>query len=137
MGHKKECQLFSLRAQSDYRLLMDETNQDHREGRAKKGRPRKPDAERRRHVLRVRYNDAELQRVETKARDTGVSVSEYIRGATLGMKLSPKANAATRHELRRIGINLNQLARAAHRGTMPAEPLSAALGALDATLRRL
>lgn len=49
-----------------------------------RGRPPKPKAERKRHMLNFKVDDAELKAIDRKAMELGLSRSEVIRE---GMKL--------------------------------------------------
>ncbi|MEP0548811.1 MAG: ribbon-helix-helix protein, CopG family [Rhodothermales bacterium] len=102
------------------------------------GRPKKPKKERRDHVVPVRMNDAEYRLVEEKAEASGLSKSAYMRRAATGRPISPKADAMLRRELRRIGVDLNQLAASLERE--PAHvggPDAAAVRATTEELRRV
>ncbi len=41
-------------------------------------------------------------------------MSDYVRRRTLGRPIAQRVDVAARGELNRIGVNLNQIARAAH-----------------------
>jgi ATP-dependent helicase/DNAse subunit B len=73
----------------------------------------------------VRLTDDELNEIKTKAKETGISLSEYMRQNILEqeMKFSivPELNRETyrelaqlRTELQKQGININQLTKLAH-----------------------
>ena len=74
--------------------------------------------------LRLRVSLDEKQRIEAKAAEAKLSVSEYVRRASLGAKIStaPRDLSATRMdaetlaELNRWGVNLNQIAKHMNRG---------------------
>ncbi|MDT7858301.1 MobC family plasmid mobilization relaxosome protein, partial [Rubrivirga sp. S365] len=53
-------------------------------------------------------------RVKEWAAATSLSVSDYVRRRTLGKPIAPRVDLAARNELNRIGVNLNQIARAAN-----------------------
>ncbi len=82
--------------------------------------------------LRVRLSPDDASQIAAKARAADVSVSTYIRVATLGyggesrQRRQPSnddvAFAQVLAQLGKIGSNLNQLARAANCGGWPSEP---------------
>ena len=78
------------------------------------GRPALPDSERRTHRIGVNVNEAERQVIEAKAEATGLSVGVYLRQAGTGARLSSRASDRLYHELSRIGVNVNQMARMAN-----------------------
>ena len=57
---------------------------------------------------------AEKARVREAARRGGLSISEYVRRRTLGRPVTSRVDADAERQLRRIGVNLNQLARIAN-----------------------
>ena len=57
---------------------------------------------------------AEKADIRSSAREAGLTVSEYVRRRSLGQPVVARADRETRVLLRRIGVNLNQLARAAN-----------------------
>jgi SepF-like predicted cell division protein (DUF552 family) len=73
----------------------------------------------------VRLTDDELNEIKTKAKTTGISLSEYMRQNILGQEMKytivPELNRETyrelaqlRTELQKQGININQLTKLAH-----------------------
>lgn len=80
----------------------------------KGGRPALPDSERRTHRIGVNVNDAERALIEAKAEATGLSVGVYLRQAGVGARLSSRVNDRVYHQLSRIGVNVNQMARVAN-----------------------
>lgn len=52
--------------------------------------------------------------LQGSAAEAGLSVSEYVRRRSLGRPVTARADRETRVLLRRIGVNLNQLARASN-----------------------
>ena len=82
--------------------------------KGKGGRPRLPEASRRRHQLTVSLNDDELATVTEKAARAGLRTSVYLREAGLEARLSTKVNDAAYHAFSRIGNNVNQLAHIAN-----------------------
>jgi hypothetical protein len=98
-------------------------------------RPRKQPTEQRVTRLTTRVTLAELAHVERQAFAAGLTAAEFLRRLALGATVTPRrprADDALLVELNRIGVNINQLARAANSGAPPA---SAALRAALAQLR--
>ena len=91
---------------------------------AGRGRPKKPPAESRTAQLHVLVTPAERSAVHRAAADAGLSVSAFVRRRALGQPVAARADAQARAALRRVGVNLNQLARAAN----AAEPTGAPPG---------
>ena len=79
--------------------------------RNKGGRPR---GRRRGEKVEVRVSAAEKLDLRSSAHEAGLTVSEYVRRRSLGQPVVARADRETRVLLRRIGVNLNQLARAAN-----------------------
>ena len=103
-------------------------------------RPRKEPDDRRSETLAIRLTSAERIRVEQAAFAAGLNASEYARPLVLAGRVVVRQNRALDHaafeELRRIGVNLNQLTRLAHqRGQFP-EGLSDVFAALERILIR-
>ncbi|WP_423927262.1 plasmid mobilization protein [Candidatus Palauibacter sp.] len=96
-------------------------------------RPRKPEAERRSRTICVRVTTAEAAAIAERAADAGLTKGAYIRRRTLGQPIRTAAvhrlGARERVELYRIGVNLNQIARALNSGA------SAPTGTLEAVER--
>ena len=105
-------------------------------------RPRKQPAEKR--SLRLpaaSVTPAEFAEVERQASVVGLSAPEFVRRCVLGRRIAPRrthSDDAILVELNRIGVNINQMARATNSGRPPlAGDLRAALAALLRTLERL
>ncbi len=84
-------------------------------------RPKKQPAEQRDQRFNLRFTQAELEHVHAQAARAGLSAHEYARRRSLGHIVSPAAasrgaDPALISELNRIGVNLNQLARATNMG---------------------
>lgn len=84
-------------------------------------RPKKSDAEKRSQVVNMRFTLAEHEHLRAQAESAGLSVSDYVRRRAIGYTVPPAPSRATSDpallsELNRIGVNVNQLARASHRG---------------------
>ena len=78
------------------------------------GRPKKTEATSRASRVHVLLTVAEKTRVREAARRGGLSISEYVRRRTLGRPVTSRMDADAERQLRRIGVNLNQLARVAN-----------------------
>ena len=100
--------------------------------RKKGGRPR---GSRRGEKVEVRVSAVEKADLRSSAREAGLTVSEYVRRRSLGQPVVARADRETRVLLRRIGVNLNQLARAANASGDPAP--QRLLGDALAELRRV
>lgn len=94
--------------------------------------------ERRDARLVVRVTEGERARVARRAREAGLTASEYVRLRCLSDPTGPAVRVdagalrALHAEMRRVGGNLNQLARAANAGRAPAPgALEGALGELS------
>ncbi|QQA45109.1 plasmid mobilization protein [Pelagovum pacificum] len=78
-------------------------------------RPKKDPTERRTEQVNIRLSPAELSLLQQKADAGGLSLTAFVRAAA---ERKPVRVAATsddfelRQELRRIGVNLNQIAKA-------------------------
>jgi hypothetical protein len=62
--------------------------------------------------VRIRKSDYELIRQNAKA--AGLNVSEYVRQAAIGMQIEQRLLPRDLENLRKIGINLNQVAKFAN-----------------------
>lgn len=78
------------------------------------GRPKKTEAAGRASRVHVLLTATEKARVREAARQGGLSISEYVRRRTLGRAVTSRMDADAERQLRRIGVNLNQLARVAN-----------------------
>jgi hypothetical protein len=72
----------------------------------------------------VLVTPAERSAVHRAAADAGLSVSAFVRRRALGQPVTARADAQARAALRRVGVNLNQLARAANAAGPPGAPPS-------------
>lgn len=86
------------------------------------GRPQKTDAEKRTKRFNLRFTEAEIEHLRLKASAAGLEPHEYARRRVLGERVTTASTArptdpALVSELNRIGVNVNQLARATHRGS--------------------
>jgi len=83
------------------------------------GRPVKQPNERRRAQMNIRLTLAEAEYIRAQAANAGLTEAEYVRRAAVGLEIRPartRVDAALISELNAIGNNVNQLARAVHRG---------------------
>lgn len=98
-------------------------------------------------IVRVRTSDTEFSRMKDIATARGLSISEMIRRAALGVRMPARtfdANhaatlARTLGEIGRVGGNLNQLVRLANSGRIAGrdDELSRILADVDAVRFRL
>ena len=90
-------------------------------------RPRLGEEERRGRTVGVRVTEAEAEELQERARGARLSVGAYLRRRGLGQRVRMGAErrlgAVELRELNRIGVNLNQMARALNSGAVssPAE----------------
>ena len=90
-------------------------------------RPRLGESERRTRTIGVRVTEAEETELRERAQAARLSVGAYLRRRALGQRVRIAAErrlgAAELRELNRIGVNLNQMARALNSGavSLPAE----------------
>ena len=83
-------------------------------------RPRLGEEERRGRTVGVRVTEAEEAELQERAQDARLSVGAYLRRRALGQRVRMAAErrlgGAELRELNRIGVNLNQMARAMNAG---------------------
>ena len=101
-----------------------------------------PITQARRKPQKIRYLDAEWERVVARARAYGMPPATFVRKASLGVKLRVRRNRTADSlivELGRIGLELQRLAQTAERaGEGPArEEIAAVLEEVLATIRRV
>ena len=79
-------------------------------------RPRLSPAEKRTEILQIRVSPIERAKIEAKADQADLFMSDYLRTIALKPRVTIKQTRdldfATREELRRVGVNLNQIAKA-------------------------
>lgn len=101
-------------------------------------RPRLAPAERRDAQLPpVRVTTAELDFIARQANAARLSISDYARRLLLGQRVAPARSAANDHllmELNRIGVNINQIARALNSDRPEQGDLATTLAELRAVL---
>lgn len=98
-------------------------------------------------IVRIRASREEAAALKNRAAARGLSLSDMIRRAALGVRVPARSLDATNvvllartlGELGRIGGNLNQLVRRAHAGKLPGHDaeLAATLAELDALREQL
>lgn len=83
-------------------------------------RPRLSPAEKRTEILQIRVSPIERAKIEAKADQANLVMSEYLRAIALKPRVTIKQTRDldfdTRQELRRVGVNLNQIAKAMNAG---------------------
>lgn len=67
--------------------------------------------------LNIRVSKEEKERIKKIAKSLGVSVSTYTRKSLLKEHITSKTDIQTIFEIKKIGVNLNQLAK--HINTLP------------------
>lgn len=83
------------------------------------GRPVKQPHEKRHAQMNIRLTLGEQEYIRTQAARAGITEAEFVRRAAAGLEVRSsrgRADAALISELNAIGNNVNQLARAVHRG---------------------
>ena len=85
-------------------------------------RPRLGEEERRGRTVGVRVTEAEAGELQERAQGARLSMGAYLRRRGLGQRVRMGAErrlgAAELRELNRIGVNLNQMARAMNAGAV-------------------
>ena len=86
-------------------------------------RPRLGEEERRTRTVGVRVTEAEAAELRERAQAARLSMGAYLRRRALGQRVRSaverRLGAAELRELNRIGVNLNQMARAMNSGAAP------------------
>lgn len=70
-------------------------------------------------ILILRLTENEKKQAVKRAKDEGITLSSYIRKCVLNEKFVSKSDLQTAFELKKIGTNLNQLAK--HVNSLPIE----------------
>lgn len=91
---------------------------------------------------KIRFLDAEWERIEKRAHACGLPAATYVRKAALGVKLRARRNRTENElilQLGRIGMELHQLARSAEgSGDVSArDELRSTLEQVLATVRKI
>lgn len=90
-------------------------------------RPKKSPLDAKTEQVSIRLSPLELADLQGKADDAKTNVTAFVRAAAIGQQLKVIKSTAPdfldRNEVRRIGVNLNQIARSLNegRGHAPAE----------------
>lgn len=90
---------------------MSEAATQEEEVQNKGGRPPKDPEDRRSHTHGLRLSPKEKKELEQRAERAGVTLSDYIRRRALGQKIATKVEEEAINQIRRVGVNLNQIAR--------------------------
>lgn len=75
--------------------------------------------EKRNKVVILRLKEEEKERVVKRAKEEGMTLSSYIRKSILNERFVSKTDIQTAFELKKIGNNLNQLAK--HVNSLPVD----------------
>ncbi|NEO33814.1 MAG: MobC family plasmid mobilization relaxosome protein [Symploca sp. SIO3C6] len=91
--------------------------------------------------IHIRLSDSEYNQIQTKAEQLGISMSEFVRRAAFRRELPqplPQINldayselGQIKLELNRMGINLNQIAKACNSSVQLGEPVVVNRGLLE------
>lgn len=105
-------------------------------------RPNKQPHEKRTERFNLRYTQAEIEHVRAQAHAAGLDPHDYARRRTLNHSVPPApsrpgVDAALISELNKIGNNVNQLARAVHRGRQQPGEWTALAAELRTVLTKL
>ncbi|MGK7875441.1 MAG: plasmid mobilization relaxosome protein MobC [Xenococcaceae cyanobacterium] len=95
--------------------------------------------------IHIRLSDSEYHQIQAKAKQLGISMSEFVRRAAFRRELPqplPQINIDTyselgqiKLELNRMGINLNQIAKACNTSVQLGEPVVVNRGLLESNQR--
>jgi len=104
-------------------------------------RPQKAPHEKATEQVNIRLSPADLARVQARAARAGMTVSDFVRNAALNKPVTVTETSAPdamiRHELRRIGSNLNQVAHVMNAGGVSSpDRIEALIAKLDALFDR-
>lgn len=87
-------------------------------------------------ILILRLTENEKKQAVKRAKDEGLTLSSYIRKCVLNEKFVSRTDVQTVFELKKIGTNLNQLAK--HVNTLPVEEnILESLQSLDHYIKEL
>ena len=104
-------------------------------------RPKKaPEEQRAARVPHARLTIAELALIEREAAAAGLDRAEFTRRRLLGQRVTPSRVIADERllvEINRIGVNLNQIAKAANLGKTMEHMLAATLDEVRAAMARV
>lgn len=109
-------------------------------------RPKKPTSDRREQWIKARVSPAEHASILTLAARARLSPSEFLRNSALSSSAASQivvaeeaagADFETIDQLRRLGVNLNQLTRVANKTGYLPDGLEEALAKVDQLLDRM
>lgn len=105
-------------------------------------RPKLDPTERKTEQINLRLSPVELSTLARKADAAGTTVTAFTRSAALGktVKAPPQSSVdfETRQELRRIGVNLNQIAKHLNAGrAVPVDVIAQTCTKLDSLFDRI
>lgn len=86
-------------------------------------------------ILRARLSKSEKELIDKRAKALGISLSAFLRKSLLGEQIVSKTDVQTVFELKKIGVNINQLAR--HLNTLPVEEIRNSLFSINNYIREL
>ena len=90
------------------------------------GRPRKSPEDSHTASVRVPLRPADFADLQAKADKAETTITDFVRAAALGQKFTVVESSApdfeTVEQLRRIGVNLNQIAKRMNQGRMVTPP---------------
>lgn len=78
----------------------------------KTGRPKQ--AEKRTKRVNIRFTEAEYEQLKLVQERSNAHFATYLRKAALGQKIVCHTDALTLSQVRKIGVNINQIAKALH-----------------------
>ena len=87
--------------------------------------------------LALRLTEAEKSTLRARASEAGVTLSKYVRSATLGLQLRHRYDQLANRQLHRIGVLLNQAVRHMHQGHFSEETRAAFERSLKALRQEL
>jgi hypothetical protein len=119
--------------------MMMTTQSETQKPRNRGGRPPLLDIERRVIKFHGGFTFAEAEFIAQKAEAAGISEPEYIRHAVLNRELKtvPAINKDTYHELGKIGVNINQIAKILNSGSNANPEINDAFGKLKTVIAQL
>lgn len=79
-----------------------------------RGRDPLPEKKKRK-IRKIRFSDEEWERLGELAKQANTNKSDFTRQAVFDKKVVPKVDVEAVRELRRIGVNLNQIAKRMNR----------------------
>jgi hypothetical protein len=103
-------------------------------------RPQKQATDKRPRVVSFRMTEEEHARLEAKAREAGQPIGEYARQAAEGGRIVARVSRvdfALTDQIRRLGVNLNQIAKHVNAGRSPPVYLERLCARVEAMLERL